>query len=163
MLSFLMGGKGVVKVLVVDSNPKNIDELGIALRNRGFQLLEATSYEGGKRLWITEKPQVLIANVRLGQFNGLQLLIRAKAERPDVAAFITSSFSDRVLEAETQRLGGTFLVRPFVLEDLVAAIMDKRSPTQFEGLSERRIDERRRKITLDYYPNRRQSERRRPV
>ena len=41
---------------------------------------------------------MLIADVRLGQFNGLQLLLRARADRPDVTAVITCSFPDKVLE-----------------------------------------------------------------
>src|SRR5262245_17075482 len=89
--TFLMGNGRTVKILIVNSDPRNIHELAGALRSRGCTLFEATSYESGKRLWMTERPDVLIADVRLEQFNGLQLLLRAKAERPEIAAFITSS------------------------------------------------------------------------
>ena len=115
MNSFLLGDRPDVKrglkVLVVDSDPKNVQALGAALRERGCEPLDATSFEAAKRLWIAEKPPVLIADVRLGQFNGLQLLLRAKADRPDVTALITCAIADKVLEAETKRFGGMFLVK----------------------------------------------------
>ena len=164
LLSSSSGGKDprsqAVKVLVVDSDVKSVRELGAALRQRGWEPLEATSFEEGKRLWLAERPLMLVADVRLGQFNGLQLLLRARADRPDVVAFITCSFPDKVLEAETRRFGGTFLVKPLAPEEIITVLGAPRAlPTQ--SIEDRRSGDRRQAVVPDFAPDRRVAERRR--
>jgi DNA-binding response OmpR family regulator len=152
-----------IKVLVVDSDLKSVYELGNALRTRGCEPLEATSFEAGKALWIAEKPPLLIADIRLGQFNGLQLLLRARADRPDVAAIITCAFPDKVLETETHRFGGTFLVKPVQPEKVLAVLLGSDQPERLQPLGERRRGERRRDASEDFLPDRRSDDRRRPA
>lgn len=163
MHSFLLsdkveGDRG--KVLVVDSDPKNVRELGAALRNRGYQPLEATSFEAAKKVWIAEKPPMLIVDIRLGQFNGLHLLLRAKADRPDVSVVVTCAFADTVLEAETRRFGGTFLVKPVKPEDLTV-LLGTSQPSPVERFTGVRTGERRRTLMPDFRPERRVADRRR--
>ncbi len=166
MHSFLLSGKGgpdeAIKALVVDSDLKNVHEFSAALRDRGYKPLEATTFEAAKQLWMAEKPPLLIADVRLGPFNGLQLLLRAKADRPDVTVVITCAFPDKVLEAETQRFGGTFLVKPLKPEDVLAALLGPRQPETLESFGERRGGERRGDPIGGLLPDRRLADRRRP-
>ena len=150
----------VLKVLVVDTDVKNVRELGVALRQRGWEPLEATSFEQGKRLWVAEQPSMLIADVRLGQFNGLQLLLRARADRPDVVAVITCSFPDKVLEAETKRFGGTFLVKPLAPEQVITVLGSPRAVTT-HPTPERRSGDRRQAVMPGFAPDRRMADRRR--
>lgn len=109
-------------ILVVDTNPSLVRALALQLREYGYRVLEATSFREAQRLWDAEEPQVLVADVRLEAYNGLHLLIRARAVRPDITAIITSPAADRVLADETRRLGGTYLVKPVDAGDIVAAI-----------------------------------------
>ena len=111
-----------VSVLVVDADPNQAGALAVQLRECGYRVIEATSYGDARRLWDAEQPQVLVADVRLDGFNGLQLLIRARAIRPDVTGIITSAVADRVLSDEIRRLGGTFLLKPVDLDAIVGAI-----------------------------------------
>ena len=109
-------------ILVVDTDPFQVRALAVQLRERGYRVLEAMSFREAQRTWDARKPQVLVADVRLEAYNGLHLLIRARAVRPDIKAIITSPVSDRVLAAETRRFGGTFLLKPLDVGDIVAAI-----------------------------------------
>ena len=109
-------------ILVVDTNPSLVRALALQLREYGYRVLEATSFRDAQRLWDAEEPQVLVADVRLDAYNGLHLLIRARAVRPDITAIITSPAADRVLADETRRLGGTFLVKPVDAADIVTAM-----------------------------------------
>ena len=122
----LSGGKWTkepMKVLIVDTDPQNVRALVAAFRSRGCEPLEATSFEAAKRMWIAEQPPMLVADIRLGQFNGLQLLLRAKADRPDVVAAITCATPDTVLQAETRRFGGRFFVKPIVPDEVCATLL----------------------------------------
>lgn len=145
------------KVLVVDVDAMVVHSLAGALRAAGYNTLEATSFADAKRLLVTESPQVLVADVRLGQFNGLQLLMRAKEERPDTAAVITCAFPDVVLEAETRRFGGIFLLKPLHPQQVLTAIG---AHTQPQFFVERRAKDRRTIETARFSPERRVSERR---
>lgn len=113
-------------ILVVDTDPSQVRTVALPLRQRGYRVLWATSFGEAQRLLDAERPQALIADVRLEAYNGLHLLIRARAVRPEVTAIITSTEPDRVLADETRRLDGTFLVKPVKLEDVVAAIERRR-------------------------------------
>lgn len=171
----LSGGirpKEAMKVLVVDSDSQNVQALVAAFRSRGCETLEATSFDQAKGLWIAEQPPILVADIRLGQFNGLQLLLRAKADRPDVVAAITCATPDTVLEAETRRFGGRFFVKPIAPDDVCATLLrdlpqsfflsgNPESAT-FVPAPDRRIGDRRQLVTPDRAPERRKEDRRTP-
>jgi DNA-binding response OmpR family regulator len=149
-------------VLIVDADARNVEMLGAALRIHGYETLDATSFEAAMRLWRSERPAALIADIRLGHFNGLQLLLRARADRPDVRAVITSSVPDCVLEAETRRFGGWFMVKP-VAPETIGTMVD--SLLLQESLpapgGERRTQQRRRSDIPGFAPDRRVAQRRR--
>jgi DNA-binding response OmpR family regulator len=158
-----------LKVLVVDCDLHSLHTLVQVLEQNGYEPLGAGSYEEGKRLWMAERPPVLIADVRLEQFNGLQLLLLARADRPDLQEIITCPFEDKTLEAETHRFGGTFLVKPLTPDEVLAAL-----PRRYSGVvagdgagnsprldAERRTIERRQMLLQDFSPERRLQERRR--
>jgi two-component system response regulator RegA len=150
------------KVLIVDPDVRVLHQLTAVLHDR-YQIHEATTFPAARGLWNMEFPDVLIADVRLGEFNGLQLLMRAREERPDLIAVITCAFPDRVLEAETRRLGGTFLVKPVPPQQVLATIdgaLVQRTSTP-EKSTEQRTDDRRQAGMTSYFPDRRIAERRR--
>ena len=147
-----------MSVLVVDSDLRSVHTLASALRHEGFAVHEATSFAEGKRLWASKTPDVLVVDIRLGQFNGLQLLMRARTDRPDLVAIITCPFADVVLEAETQRFGGTFLTKPVEPWQIVQAVKNATTSNGADApptAVERRHGERRQVICPDYTPDRR--------
>jgi DNA-binding response OmpR family regulator len=151
------------KVLIVDSDTRNVHELALALRMEGYVAFEATSFADAKRLWMSESPHVLVADVCLGQFNGLQLLMQAREENPDLNAVITCAFADVVLEAEARRFGGVFLVKPLEPRQILAAIgLPRGAPvtTQAASLPERRERDRRKVMNGEFAHDRRARERR---
>ena len=138
-----------------------------ALRLDGCAILEASTFEDGKKLWTRDKPDVLIVDVRLGQFNGLQLLMRARYDRPDLHAIITCPFQDQVLEAEAHRFGGTFLTKPIDAWQIVRAVrsvpnhrLPVPEPVTPKLLIERRRVDRRTLTIPDFQPERRGADRR---
>ena len=155
---------GGAKVLIVDSDTRSVHELAMALRHEGYVTFEATSFADAKRLWVSESPHVLVADICLGQFNGLQLLMQAREEKPDVNAVITCAFADVVLEAEARRFGGVFLVKPLEPRQILAAIgtpSARRPATKAMSFRpERRREERRKTANRHFAPDRRVQERR---
>jgi DNA-binding response OmpR family regulator len=74
------------------------------------------------------KPDVVVADVRLGEYNGLQLAVQARALDPVPAIIVTSGFDDPVLKAEAERLGATFLMKPLEPAKLLELISSKLRP-----------------------------------
>lgn len=95
--------------------------------------------------------------MRLGEFNGIQLLMIAREVRPGISAVITNAFVDSVLAEETRRLGGVFMVKPL---DLRALLDTGRSRPQLWAGSNRRAADRRGEVIPDFQPDRRVAERR---
>ena len=143
--------------LLVDVEARSLFELSRAFRAAGYRTFGATSFRDAKRLLITERPDVLVADVRLGEFNGIQLLMLAREVRPDISAVITNLFADSVLAEETRRLGGTFLVKPLNVRALLASV--QHTP-RTRAESNRRQRDRRNTAISNFQPERRIGERR---
>ena len=166
------------RVLLVDTDRRVLQDVADALRSDGYDVLPAASFQEGKQLWMHHHPDVLVVDVRLGEFNGLQLLMRARADRPDLHAIITCPFADNVLEAEARRFGGDFLVKPIEPTTIVAAIGRSKPPQTMKApafahfnaprqhppngaaTDERRNGDRRQVILEGFWPDRRAKERR---
>ena len=87
----------------------------------GFHVtVAATFHEAAERLRVP--PVLLVADIRLNEYNGLHLVLEGKSARPDLAAIVTSVFADPVLRSEAEQLGATFVVKPISTEELRAAI-----------------------------------------
>jgi len=107
-------------VLLVDDDPEVVHTLRDVLESAGYRVLAATSFEDGKRLLAdSPPPAVLITDVRLGMFNGLQLAV---LRPPSTAVIVISGFLDHTLEAETKRLGGVYMLKPVSSKALIEAI-----------------------------------------
>jgi DNA-binding NtrC family response regulator len=128
--------------LVVDSDFGSVHSIASALRDAGMDVFEAMSFQEGKFLWSTQAPDVLVVDIRLGQFNGLQLLMRARSDRPDISAIITSSFADPVLEAETKRFGGIFMMKPVDIGAVIHTVRGSAASPSSDVVDRRAVDRR---------------------
>jgi FixJ family two-component response regulator len=107
-------------VLLVDDDPEVVHTLKEALDVAGYATLAATSFEDGKRLLAsTPAPAILITDVRLGMFNGLQLAV---LRPPTTSVIVISGYLDRTLEAETKRLGGVYMLKPVAAKTLIETL-----------------------------------------
>jgi len=112
------------RVLIVEDDKAARDGLVRLIAGRGHEVSAAATFEDGRRLLKTHRPDVLITDVRLGAFNGLQLLL---SDQSHVQAIVLTAFQDPVLEAEARNLGARFLLKPVVpamLLDLVDELVD---------------------------------------
>jgi DNA-binding response OmpR family regulator len=108
------------KVLIVDDDKTTREGLAEFLEEAGYEAVAAGTFEEATRILRTAPPDLLIADVRLGPFNGLQLVI--SSPRP-IPAIIITGFADPVLEADARRRGADYVLKPVTparLLDLVA-------------------------------------------
>jgi DNA-binding response OmpR family regulator len=108
------------KVLIVDDDKTTREGLAEFLEEAGYSAVAVGTFEDATRVLRTSPPDLLIADVRLGPFNGLQLVISSPQPIP---AIIITGFADPVLEADARRRGADYVLKPVSparLLDLVA-------------------------------------------
>jgi DNA-binding response OmpR family regulator len=100
------------------------------LSEAGLLVAAVPSFAEAKQLMDSMTPDLLVADVRLEVFNGLQLAIRSRFEHPNVPVIITHTRGDRVFESEARRYGAQFipghLENPEFLRCVHAALEERR-------------------------------------
>ena len=98
-------------VLLVNTDRAVLGRLGGLLTKAGYEVATATSFKEARDSLVSIRPDVLVAAVRLGEFNGIGLALRAPTEA-NLAVVITDVRHDSVLEQEAVRLGASYVVNP---------------------------------------------------
>jgi DNA-binding response OmpR family regulator len=88
------------------------------LTDAGCGPVVVSSFSEGKHQ-LDERPSLLISEVRLGEYNGLHLALRARAH--GVPAVLIGQ-PDLVLQREAAQLGALYLTPPFDAQELLSAI-----------------------------------------
>ena len=111
-------------ILIVDDDQMTRTGVAELLQQAGYETTAVGSFEEAARLIRRTPPDLLIADVRLGPFNGLQLIISSPTPVP---AIIITGFADPVLEADARRRGAEYVLKPIdatALLDLVRGKLD---------------------------------------
>ncbi len=155
-------------VLVVAPAGDDVRPITSTFEGTNVRIAEARDFAAAKGLLARNPPDVLITDLQLAEFNGLHLVLRGKAVRPQMAALVMSRVDDPVLRADAHRLGATFVVKPFTRLELLAATVRTlcRREDDLAPLwppFERRAGERRTGLHSPDVCNRRTTERRAAV
>jgi DNA-binding response OmpR family regulator len=151
--------------LIVEPSLDDLPPFIAALSAAGFRVTAAANFVQAKALLDLQVPALLMTAVRLGAYNGLHLVMRAKAAAPKLAAIVTSTMPDPVLQAEADAMDASFLVKPFDSRELIAAawrtLCRDSSGPPLRAPFERRSGRERRHANSGHHPERRVGDRRR--
>jgi DNA-binding NtrC family response regulator len=111
-------------VLIAEDDAATLAGWAAYVHDAGFSVVPASSFAEAHRLMSFVRPDVLVTDIRLGEYNGLQLAVQAGTLDPAPSVIVTSGYDDPVLAAEAARLGATFLRKPVQPADLVALITE---------------------------------------
>jgi DNA-binding response OmpR family regulator len=109
-------------VILVHADPRALRHTEAFLSQQGFLVAAMSSYVSAKHLLESVMPDLLIADLRLEHYNGLQLAIWNHLEHPDVPVIITSDDRDPVAEEEARRNGAAFITNPLENRDFLPAV-----------------------------------------
>ena len=118
-------------VMVVDDDPAVLATLERLLISWGYRTLAIGSFEEARVALTVAPPDVLITDVRLGQYNGLQLVHLVKQRRPATVVVTVSGIDDPVLRTEAANAGAPYFLKPtglLELRDHLAGEIKLRSP-----------------------------------
>jgi len=116
-------------ILLVHSDVSVLRRLESLLSN-DYLVTTASSFQDAQQLLNAVSPDLLIADIRLGAFNGLHLAVRSRFDHPSRPFIITHAFDDRVLESEARHLGALFIVNPLDNPEFVQRVHSSLEPNR---------------------------------
>jgi PleD family two-component response regulator len=99
-------------VVLVNADRRIRRETEEILSQAGYRVEPLGSYTEAKNLLDSITPDLLLVDIRLGEFNGLQLAIGSRFDHPSLPVIVTHVEHDPIFEAEASHQGVRFLAVP---------------------------------------------------
>jgi two-component system, response regulator YesN len=113
---------GVHTVLLVDDEPSAQRLLKRWLAAVGRVIVSCRTFDEATHYLADHTPDLLVTDIRLDQYNGLQLVASIKDKQPAVSCVVVTGYDDPVLRRDAEMMHARYLVKPLRREDLLAAI-----------------------------------------
>ena len=113
------------RILVVDDDLDMLHLIGLRLAAAGYQVSEANSGEAALLSFYSNRPQMVLTDLRMGKMDGMALFERLQAEAPTMPVIILTAHGtipDAV--AATQKGVFSFLTKPFDGQELLRRVAD---------------------------------------
>lgn len=108
-------------ILIVEKDGPLAGGLVPLLGAAGYEAVAAQSFEEG-RAALQHAPDLILTELRLGPYNGLQLILRGRALDPRLRAIVITGHADPVLRREAEALDVLYLEKPITPESLLDEI-----------------------------------------
>ena len=109
-------------VVLVHTDPDVLHRAEALLYDAGYAVVSASSFHAARKALDCVEPDLLIADVRLDDFNGLHLAILSRIERPRTPVIITHTCPDSMLEREASRCEAQFVVNPLANPEFLPSV-----------------------------------------
>ncbi len=110
------------RILVVDDDRQVLRYLTEMLQEAGFDTVSCERFLDAKGMLATSRPDLLLTDLRLGAYNGLQLAIYARDHHPGLPVIVLTGYEDPTLRDEATRSGAQFLIKPVPRTALIDAV-----------------------------------------
>ena len=123
--------------MVVDDEPSIIDAVATALRYEGFEVLEARSGRDGLTIAQTARPDLIVLDIMLPDFDGIEVARRVRADGLDTPVLFLSArdaLDDKIAGFDAG--GDDYVTKPFSLAEIVVrvrAILARTNPADSTG------------------------------
>jgi DNA-binding response OmpR family regulator len=98
-----------MRVLIIDDDEAYLSACTTILHDDGHDVIACNTFSEGRRRLAQEEFDALIADVRLGAYNGLHLITLAA---PSMVKIAMSAFVDGVLRHDAEQAGARFVLKP---------------------------------------------------
>lgn len=107
------------RMLIVDDDESLLSVVSLAFQRTGRDVVSCSTFEEARQRLREGHFDVLLTDVRLGAFNGIQLVVIARAIHPEMQIIVFSGFDDPVLRQEAEHLGAAYVVKPVATASLL--------------------------------------------
>jgi len=110
------------QIVVISPSGERLRGLLDILSNAGYRACGARTFDEAKRTIERTIPELVIAEERLGDFNGLHLVMLGRARDPEMKGIVIGRQNDRGLENDARQLNVRCLAEPRDAADWLASI-----------------------------------------
>jgi len=112
-----------IRVLIVDDDPKLAATIAESLERKGYGVTTAHTGPIGSRLIANDEFDVILADLRLGDYDGLKLVQQARIDQPDAEVAVITGLNDVRTAQEALKLGAShYVMKPIDLAELRAIV-----------------------------------------
>lgn len=125
--------KAKARILVADDDPEILTLLGLRLKQRGYEVIEASDGEMALEQAREKKPDLVILDVMMPQKNGWEVARELKqgADTKDLGIIILTAIGEKMNELTSPLYGADeYIDKPFEfdkLEKAITAVLEKRA------------------------------------
>ncbi len=127
-------------ILIVDPETDFLEWAQNQLQTPTTRVITAVTAEEGYKIFCRESPDLLIVEVHLSPFSGMELLVKARLRDPNAIVIISTAFGTTQQVIESMKLGAFDFIRketlPFTLKVVVDAALkaqaEMKSATMFK-------------------------------
>lgn len=113
----------MARVLIVDDDPGTLEGFQGVLHDAGYDVTGADCAEQGLTAFRRTRPDVVLADLRLPDLSGLDLLRRVRRESGEVRFVVVTGFGSCASAVEAMRLGATdYVEKPLIGDDLIGTV-----------------------------------------
>lgn len=113
------------KILYIEDNPQNMRLVRKMLSGGGYEIIEASTGEGGYALALKEKPDLILMDINLPDVDGLQVTARLKA-MPDMRHIPIIALTANAMYGDKERFtaGGCdgYIAKPVTRNELLNTV-----------------------------------------
>ena len=109
-------------ILLVEDDAATRKGLDALLTAAGYHVVEVAGFNEARHALVSAHPHLVLTDIRLGEFNGLQLLALSPTPIP---AIVVTGFADPVLEETARSFGAVFVLKPIAPAALLELIAQK--------------------------------------
>ena len=108
-------------ILIVEDDKSTLSGWIELLRAAGYGVTGVSTYEEGRQE-LASMPDLLITDVRLGVYNGLQLLMRGRMINPRLHGIVVTGYADQIVRREALHLLAEHLEKPVDADRLLQVV-----------------------------------------
>lgn len=105
-------------ILILDDEPALAGLYAAALEGAGHDVVVCTGFEEARAHLKHDVPAGLVTDVRVGEYNGLQLALLFRSVSPAGAIMVVSGHDDAVIRREAAQMGASFRLKPIQMSEL---------------------------------------------
>jgi DNA-binding NtrC family response regulator len=107
-----------MSILILEDDAVVANAYAEVLRRDGHEVTICTGFEEARECVKGDCPDALLTDIRVRQYNGLQLALLFREVSPDGRVVVVTGHDDSVIRSEVAALRAEFLVKPVSLAQL---------------------------------------------
>ena len=118
-------GRSMKNILIIDDEDSIRKMLSIALKEKGYNVFEASNGLEGLRVFKDKEPEIVITDVKMPEMSGIQVTKEIKKLNYDVDVIIITGYGSEDLVIESLRVGASnFIKKPILLSERYKILED---------------------------------------